>query len=126
MSPRARSRPALRAAAAPLMARSHTYTSDGRAAVGAASTNAVTARRPSSVALWSTMMSSAGTTVWASSARTVSASSAGRFLVGTTALTVIDSPSLAPTWNVIAELPFSRLIPLNDVCLPMSEISAQS
>src|SRR5438552_12471501 len=87
IAPRARSRPALRAAAAPLIVRSHTYTSAGRRGAGAALTSACTARRPASVALWSTTISSSRTTVWASSARTVSASRAGRSLVGTTALT---------------------------------------
>ena len=43
-----------------------------------------------------------------------------------TALTDSVSPSLAPTWKVIVAVPFSRLMPLNEVCAPMSEISAQS
>src|SRR6267143_5951876 len=94
IAPRARSRPALRAAAAPLIVRSHTYTSAGRLPAGAASTSACTARRPASVALWSTTISSSRTTVWASTARTVSASRAGRSLVGMTALTLMLAPRI--------------------------------
>ena len=41
-------------------------------------------------------------------------------------LTESVSPSLAPTWKVIELVPLSRLMPLNEVWLPMSEISAQS
>src|SRR6202162_407607 len=40
--------------------------------------------------------------------------------------TEIVCPSSAPTWNVIVAPPVSRLIPLKEVCAPMSEISAQS
>ena len=42
------------------------------------------------------------------------------------AMTAIVSPSLAPTWNVIVAPPVSRAMPLNFVCVPMLEISAQS